>query len=124
MQKLFRRFCTGIGFAATTYLVMLTLQFQRTMPTMRNTTSVLIVGGLIGLLSLIFDTDLSYLAALLTHFILTVILASIMIAINHWHLNLASFLMIVLIYVIIWGITRINQDHDVRQINQKLRNRK
>lgn len=91
---------------------------------MRNTISVLIVGGLIGLLSLIFDTDLSYLAALLIHFILTVFLALIMIAINHWHINLASFFMIVLIYVIIWGITRINQDHDVRQINQRLRNRK
>lgn len=114
----------GVGFAATTYLIVLTIQFQKTMPTSRNTVSVLIVGGIIGLLSLIFKTDLSYLVALIIHFILTFILVLIMIWINHWSLNLTSILMIVLIYVIIWAVIRINQVNDVNKINKKLRDRK
>lgn len=124
MTKIFRRFCIGIGFAATTYLIIITMRIQPTMPTFLNTISVLIIGGIIGQLSLIFKTDLSYLSALIIHFVLTFILVLIMIWINHWSLNLISILMIVLIYLIIWGIIRINQVNDVNKINKKLRDRK
>ncbi|MBB1095604.1 DUF3021 domain-containing protein [Limosilactobacillus agrestis] len=124
MQRIIRRFCMGVGFAATTYLIALTIQFQKTMPTSCNTVSVLIIGGIIGLLSFIFKTDLSYLVALIIHFILTFILVLVMIWINHWSLNLTSILMIVSIYVIIWAVIRINQVNDVNKINKKLRDRK
>lgn len=124
MQRLFRRFCMGIGFAATTYLIVITMKIQPYMPTALNTVSVLVIGGIIGLLSLIFNTDLGYLNALILHFVLTVLLVLVMIAINHWHLSLATILMIIVIYLIIWGIIRVNQVNDVNKINQKLRDRK
>lgn len=123
LRDLFKRFCEGVGFAAVTYLIVITIRMQATVPTVRNTASVLIIGGLIGIATLLFHSDISYLAALAGHFLITVALVMVMLWLNHWSFDLATFVMIIVIYVIIWLIMRLNQDHDVKQINQKLRER-
>lgn len=123
LRDLFKRFCMGVGFAAVTYLIVITSQMQGTAPTVRNTTSVLIIGGLIGIATLLFQSDMSYLVALAGHFLITVALVMVMLWLNHWSFDWATFVMIIVIYVIIWLIMQLNQDHDVKQINQKLRER-
>ena len=123
MSTLFRRFCIGVGFAAATYLIIITTRVQSTMPTPRKTWSVLIIGGLIGVASLLFELALSDLSALVGHFLLTLGLVMIMLWINHWFFDMVTFLMILVIYVIIWVIIRLTQVNDVKRINEKLHDR-
>lgn len=121
MRLLFKRFCIGAGYGAVTYLIVLTLQFQQSMPTVINTASVLIISGLIGIASLVFEFDIGYLTALLLHFVITCGLISLMVWINHWDFNLITLMMTIAIYLIVWGFMRLNQVNDISQINQKLR---
>lgn len=121
MRLLFKRFCIGAGYGAVTYLIVLTLQFQQSMPTVINTASVLIISGLIGIASLVFEFDIGYLTALLLHFVITCGLISLMVWINRWDFNLITLMMTIAIYLIVWGFMRLNQVNDISQINQKLR---
>ena len=124
MRLLFKRFCMGIGYGAVTYLIVVTLRIQSSMPSILNTASVLIISGLIGVASLVFELDIGYLTALLIHFVITCGLIAVMIWINHWEFTFITLIMTVIIYLIVWGLMRLNQVNDVSRINRKLRDRK
>ena len=94
------------------------------MPSLLNTASVLIISGLIGVASLVFELDIGYLTALLIHFVITCGLIAVMIWINHWEFTFITLIMTVIIYLIVWGLMRLNQVNDVSRINRKLRDRK
>lgn len=122
MQKVIRYFGDGAGFAAVVYLIMITITPSVTTPF--NTTSVLIVGGLIGVGSLIFRMDINRLLALGLHFLMTVFLIWGLDIINHWSFTWETLGTVLVIYIIIWCIIRINQQLEVSKINAKLRQRK
>ncbi|EEW53264.1 DUF3021 domain-containing protein [Limosilactobacillus antri] len=124
MKRILRRFLKGLAIGSTTYLVFLTIHFQPMLPTAFNTISVMVISGLIGVATFIFQTDLNYFVALIVHFIITVLLVAIMIVVNHWGITLQSLWLIVIAYVVIWIVLRLQQERDVREINAKLNKRK
>ena len=62
-------FFTGMGFGAISYVCILTFLYPGIAPTVRETTSVLIISGFIGLISMIFETDLPMSIAIIIHFV-------------------------------------------------------
>ncbi|MCD7134406.1 DUF3021 domain-containing protein [Limosilactobacillus rudii] len=118
------RFLKGLVIGATTYLVFITFHFQNTLPTVFNTVSVMIISGLIGIATVVFKTDINYFLAILIHFLTTSVLVGIMMFLNHWQIGWQSVLLVVLTYVIVWIIMRLQQLQDVRKINARLNQRK
>ena len=84
---------------------------------------VFICSGLIGELSFLFQTDLSYLLALGLHLVGTFILFSIMMILNHWIINWQTLMIFILSYIVIWIIIRLTQERDIRKINQQIKKR-
>ncbi|MCD7124812.1 DUF3021 domain-containing protein [Limosilactobacillus caviae] len=124
MKRILKRFLKGLAIGSTTYLVFLTTHFQPMLPTTLNTISVMVISGIIGVATFIFQTDLNYFGALIVHFIITVLLVAVMIVVNHWGITLQSLWLIVIAYVVIWIVLRLQQERDVREINAKLNKRK
>ncbi|MBB1079208.1 DUF3021 domain-containing protein [Limosilactobacillus sp. STM2_1] len=124
MKIMINRFLKGLVIGATTYLVFITFHFQNTLPTVFNTVSVMIISGLIGIATVVFKTDINYFLAILIHFLTTSVLVGIMMFLNHWQIGWQSVLLVVLTYVIVWIIMRLQQLQDVRKINARLNQRK
>lgn len=124
MKIVINRFLKGLVIGATTYLVFMTFHFQNTLPTVFNTVSVMVISGLIGIATVVFKTDINYFLAILIHFLTTSVLVGIMMFLNHWKISWQSVLLVVLAYVIIWIIMRLQQLQDVRKINERLNQRK
>ena len=125
-RKILDYFVTGIGFGAITYLLILGMLSDRVGDVYVPLKSVLIVficSGLIGELSFLFQTDLSYLLALGLHLVETFILFSIMMILNHWIINWQTLMIFILSYIVIWIIIRLTQERDIRKINQQIKKR-
>ena len=122
-RKILDYFVTGIGFGAITYLLILGMLSDSVGDVDVPLKSVLIVficSGLIGELSFLFQTDLSYLLALGLHLVGTFILFSIMMILNHWIINWQTLM---ISYIVIWIIIRLTQERDIRKINQQIKKR-
>ena len=120
-RKILDYFVTGIGFGAIMYLLILGMLSDSVGDVDVPLKSVLIVficSGLIGELSFLFQTDLSYLLALGLHLVGTFILFSIMMILNHWIINWQTLMIFILSYIVIWIIIRLTQERDIRKINQ------
>lgn len=117
-------FVTGIGFGAISYLCILTFLNPGVAPTVTGVVSVFILSGLIGLLSMIFKTDISLLSAILIHLIGTFIIFIIMALINHWMISFSLVGLFFLIYVIIWLILIFEQKRVVQKLNEGIKIRK
>ena len=76
-------FFTGMGFGSICYLCVLTFANPGVPPTAKGVVSIFILSGLIGILSMIFKTDLPLLSAIIIHFIGSFILFLIMSFINN-----------------------------------------
>lgn len=125
-RKILDYFVTGVGFGAITYLLILGMVSDSVGDVDVPLKSVLIVficSGLIGELSFLFQTDLSYLLALGLHLVGTFILFSIMMILNHWIVNWQTLLIFILVYIVIWIIIRLTQERDLRRINQQIKKR-
>ncbi|ARW75238.1 hypothetical protein A3P64_07225 [Lactobacillus johnsonii] len=125
-RKILDYFVTGIGFGAITYLLILGMLSDSVGDVDVPLKSVLIVficSGLIGELSFLFQTDLSYLLALGLHLVGTFILFSIMMILNHWIINWQTLMIFILSYIVIWIIIRLTQERDIRKINQQIKKR-
>lgn len=119
-------FFIGIGFGATIYLLILGVTYENIGDLRVPLKSVFIVflcSGLIGELSFLFDTELSYTLALVLHLIGTFCLFSIMMVLNHWIINWETLLLFVLAYIVIWLIIRLTQERDIKRINQQIKKR-
>lgn len=125
-RKILDYFVTGIGFGTITYLLILGMLSDSVGDVDVPLKSVLIVficSGLIGELSFLFQTDLSYLLALGLHLVGTFILFSIMMILNHWIINWQTLMIFILSYIVIWIIIRLTQERDIRKINQQIKKR-
>lgn len=125
-RKILDYFVTGVGFGAITYLLILGMVSDSVGDVDVPLKSVLIVficSGLIGELSFLFQTDLSYLLALGLHLVGTFILFSIMMILNHSIVNWQTLLIFILVYIVIWIIIRLTQERDLRSINQQIKKR-
>lgn len=80
---------------------------------------VFICSGLIGELSFLFKTDLSYFLAFIFHLIGTLALFSIMMFSNNWLINWQTLFIFILAYAMIWLVIRLTQERDIRRINQE-----
>ncbi|MBP2057271.1 preprotein translocase subunit YajC [Lactobacillus colini] len=117
-------FVTGMGFGAIAYLCILTFIRPNTAPTYRGVSSVLIISGLIGMLSMIFKTDLPITIALTTHLLVTFLAFVAMAMINHWRIDVASVCIFLFIYLVIWLILIIEQRRTINQLNKRIKDRK
>ena len=116
-------FFTGMGFGAICYVCILTFLYPGIAPTVREMTSVLGISGVIGLLSMIFKTDLPMSAAFAIHFVGTFLLFILMTLVNHWSINLATLIMFIFTYGIIWLICLLEQKKTVNRINDRIKKR-
>lgn len=119
-------FFIGIGFGATIYLLILGVTYENIGDLRVPLKSVFIVflcSGLIGELSFLFDTKLSYFLAMTLHLIGTFSLFSIMMLLNNWPINIWTLLIFIFSYVVIWIIIKVTQEKDIRRINQQIKKR-
>ncbi|MCR1903277.1 DUF3021 domain-containing protein [Lactobacillus taiwanensis] len=119
-------FFIGIGFGATIYLLILGVIYENIGDLRVPLKSVFIVflcSGLIGELSFLFDTELSYFLAMVLHLIGTFSLFSIMMLLNNWPINIWTLLIFIFSYVVIWIIIKVTQEKDIRRINQQIKKR-
>lgn len=123
-EKFFNYFVTGVGFGEFSYLAILTFVNPGIAPTALGFASVLVVSGLVGILSLIFETDLPFTVALLIHLVGTFILVLLMGVINKWALNLLTLVLFILVYASIWAVVILTQLSTIRKINEKIKSRK
>lgn len=117
-------FVTGMGFGAISYLCILTFIYPGTAPTSKGVISVFIISGLIGILSMIFRTDLPITIAIIIHLIGTFIAFAVMALINHWNIGIASICLFLLIYLIIWLILIGEQKRTINQLNTRIKAKK
>lgn len=125
-QKALHYFVTGMGFGAIIYLLILGMPSNEVGDIAVPINSVFIVficSGLIGELSFLFKTDLSYLLAFIFHLIGTLALFSIMMFLNNWLINWQTLFIFILAYAMIWLVIRLTQERDIRRINRQIKKR-
>lgn len=117
-------FVTGMGFGAISYLCVLTFIYPGVAPSRLGLISVLVISGLIGVLSMIFKTDLPITLAIFIHLVGTFIAFIVMALINQWNIGVVSICLFFLIYLIIWIILIGEQKRTINQLNARIRARK
>ena len=115
-------FFTGVGFGATTYLIIITFA-SPSVPTRLGVISVFIISGLIGILSMIFAMDVPPAIAFSVHIIGTFLLVLLMSWINKWPINFWLIGVFILVYIVIWLIVILSQVHTVNKINSRIKKR-
>lgn len=124
MKKILSYMLLGLRTGGFIYLLVLAIQIQKSAPTASNIYSVLVMSTLIGLLSMIFESEqFSYVVLLLIHFIVTAILVCCMMWYNGWADLFTSFefwLDFVLIYVFIWLFQIFSGYLQTQKINKTL----
>lgn len=115
-------FFTGVGFGATTYLIIITFA-SPSVPTRLGVISVFIISGLIGILSMIFAMDVPPAIAFSVHIIGTFLLVLLMSWINKWPINFWLVGVFVLVYIVIWLIVILSQRQTVKEINSSIKKR-
>ena len=119
MRQMIRRFCIGVGFAATVHLLIVTFGLQEMMPTALNTFSVLITGGLIGITTIVFDVlDQILFTGLATHFAITTVIVYMMLLVNEWQFQWQTLVMIAIIYGLVSRVLWLTQDNDGEQFSE------
>lgn len=133
MKIAMRHILAGLGFGSVSYLVILmTTSFvnQIEIPlSSGHILAILIMSALIGLLSMIFESDrLPFLMEFVIHLIGTAILVWATGSISgcfHTNINAPEiWLNFLIIYIVIWIVIQFNQEKKVSAINQVLVKRK
>ncbi|WP_054652155.1 DUF3021 family protein [Limosilactobacillus equigenerosi] len=121
ISKVLEYIVTGIGFGASSYLLILTFLYPGVAPTVTGVGSVFVISGLIGILSMILKSDLPLMISMGIHLLGTFSLFLIMVVINSWPVNWQSICLFLLIYVVIWVIIVLEQKRVVSEINKKIK---
>lgn len=130
MKIVFRHLSYGLGVGSTVYLIYgLLPHADDPRYTPFEIASVLIVSMLIGLLSLIFQTDrISWPLQLLIHAVVTFGLIVTMGIINRWFtlqtMFRSAFWSFLIVYVLVWAFLALDQLVTLRQINRRLKERR
>lgn len=123
LKKSISYFLTGVGFGSTSYLAILTFAYPNVAPIPIGFISVFIMSGLIGVLSMIFETDLPFTIALIIHFAGSFILFILMILISKFPLSQMAIGLFLLIYLIVWAVVILMQVNTVHKINSRIKKR-
>lgn len=115
--------CVGIGIGAVCYLSILTFIYPGVAPTVLGLISVFVISALIGLLSMIFETDMPFTYAIGIHLVGTFLLYVIMNLINNWPINRWTVFIFVLVYLIVWLIVILTQGSKIHRLNMKIKQR-
>lgn len=125
-RKIIVYFLAGIGFGSIIYIGSLWVSGIETQ-TLQQITNVVWISGLIGLISMIFETEkISFIAQLIIHFIVTYGLIVMMNQMNHLNHSLTSphtwyfFGVFVLIYLSVWLVVFFTFYKRIRNINHRL----
>ncbi|WP_247949932.1 DUF3021 domain-containing protein [Streptococcus constellatus] len=114
----------GLRTGSLAYLLVLAFRIQQSPVTTINIISILIMGALIGLFTLLFEVDhFSYLVQLTIHFFLTLMVVSVVMVYNGWAFNLARtefWLDFIVIYILIWLFVRLDIYLKTKKINEAL----
>ncbi|MGQ4558975.1 DUF3021 domain-containing protein [Levilactobacillus hammesii] len=129
MNKVIDYALRGMGYGGVAYLVLMASHLEPLQTTSRNILSILLMSAVIGVLSLIFDSDrVSFLVALGGHFCGTLLAVVAMLFFNGWQVVLithSSFWIIFLaVYAGVWAAVMLDQHLRVTKINRALRQRK
>ncbi|MFC4761357.1 DUF3021 domain-containing protein [Fructobacillus durionis] len=133
MKKILQHMIAGLGFGSASYLIILMMNaaayhLDGVYLPLEDMLAVLTMSVLIGLLSLIFDSDrLTFLTEFIIHLLGTSVLFWVTGQLtNCFHTNMNNPLLwfyFLLSYAIIWGIIRLNQEKQVAAINAALKKR-
>lgn len=122
-RKIIVYFLAGIGFGSIIYIGSLWASGIETQ-TLQQITNVVWISGLIGLISMIFETEkISFIAQLIIHFIVTY---GLIVMMNHLNHSLTSphtwyfFGVFVLIYLSVWLVVFFTFYKRIRNINHRL----
>ena len=122
-SKYINYFFTGVGFGASCYLCALAFIYPGVAPTIKSVVSVLFISGLIGIMSMVFERDLSLTVTLIIHLIGTFLLFLVMVIINNWTVNWKSIFVFIFFYLIIWIILVLEQKNAINKMNIKINQR-
>lgn len=120
MKNMLADFCIGVGVAAVIFLMIITLQTPPLVPTLSNTLSVLIVGGLIGCVTLVMDLVQKFWIALIYHFAGTILLVWGLFLFNNWSIDWITLLVFLGIYIIIWAVSYLLLSSDSSRLSHRL----
>ncbi|KRM19330.1 hypothetical protein FC40_GL000258 [Ligilactobacillus hayakitensis DSM 18933 = JCM 14209] len=120
MKNMLADFCIGVGVAAVIFLMIITLQTPPLVPTLTNTLSVLIVGGLIGCVTLVMDLVQKFWIALIYHFAGTILLVWGLFLFNNWSIDWITLLVFLGIYIIIWAVSYLLLSSDSSRLSHRL----
>lgn len=113
----------GIGIGAVCYLSILTFAYPGVAPIILGLISVFVISALIGLLSMIFETDLPFTYAIGIHLIGTFLLYGSMNLINKWPISRWTVFIFVLVYLIVWLFLILVQWDKINKLNAKIKRR-
>ena len=126
LQKSISNFVTGMGFGAIIYLLILGFAYNNVNISVSkySVLSVLIISGLIGELTWIFKLDISFLLVIVIHAVATIGLYVLMMVMNHWYINVTTFIIFIAAYIIIWVIEEVIHIKEVNRINLQIKKRR
>lgn len=115
-----------MGFGSFVYLMVITFRLQTRLPSIQNTASILLMSILIGLLSLIFQSErLPFALELSIHFILTLAIVALTVSYNGWSKFILRsplfWVIFLLVYLVIWLVVYLNLFLNVQEINGQLK---
>lgn len=123
LKKVIRYILIGIGFASSIYLIGKLFSGSVNFSKL-EIASTLLMGALIGLVSMIFELDdyLNFASQLVIHFVLTAALVFVYSLVNHFLINSWGmwWLTFVIIYIGVWVVVTTQINQDVLAINRKL----
>ena len=124
LKKAIRYFIRGVGYGSITYLAINAFLASNMVVSKTSVITVFMFSGLIGELSFLFQTELSYSIALVIHLIGTFALYSGMMLINHWPFDWRTIMVFIIVYIMIWIIICLVEEQHINRINQQIKNRK
>lgn len=127
-MKLKNRLYSGLGTGSFIYMLILLYRNNNIPITQAEIISVLIISACAGLFTFIFDIEgISYFLALVIHFIMMILVVSLVSIYNHWIdvFPTADFIKsIFLIYVFSWLISISKTKKDAKELNMLLKNKR
>lgn len=125
VKEILRHVIHGFGYGSFIYMICIIFFSEQTHVDATNTLTVLVMSGLIGILSMIFDVEqFSYLVALILHFIGTLMItlgaASLTLGLHEVLYAPTFWFSFLTIYVAVWVFIKINLRLKVERVNESI----
>lgn len=117
-------FITGAGYGSITYLSILGFLMGGGMVSTREVITVFLISGLIGLITLVFKTDIPLMPAFCIHLVSTFILFLLMMWLNSWSVDYLTVGIFLIVYIVIWFICLLEQNRTLWRINAQLKKKR